>query len=236
MEYKHSCVVDADGVYQTFVLVLLEQNEEGETTENVQGYKLAEGEQLIDTALPAMRQHAGTSGFISPKWDEDAEAWIEGATAEEIAAWEDEHTDPVSLEDKRAAKTAAMSAACNAAITAGMDVETTQGNEHFSLQETDQINLTAAVTAVQQGAAGYPYHADGELCRMFTAAEIGAVGQASIAHKLYHTTYCNHLFAWIRRATASELAGITYGAELPEDLAASMQALLTQAGSTTGEA
>lgn len=235
MEYKHSCVVDADGVYQTFVLVLLEQNEEGETTENVQGYKLAEGEQLIDTALPAMRQHAGTSGFISPKWDEDTEAWIEGATAEQIAAWEDEHPDPVSLEDKRAAKTAAMSAACNAAIMAGMDVETTQGTEHFSLQETDQINLTAAVTAVQQGAAGYPYHADGELCRMFSAAEIGAVGQASIAHKLYHTTYCNHLFAWIRRATASELTGITYGAELPEDLAASMQALLTQAGSTTGE-
>ena len=140
-----------------------------------------------------------------------------------------------NIADLRATKTAAMSAACNAAITAGMDVTTTQGTEHFSLQETDQINLTAAVTAVQQGAAGYPYHADGELCRMFSAAEIGAVGQASIAHKLYHTTYCNHLFAWIRRATASELAGITYGAELPDDLAASMQALLTQAGSTTGE-
>jgi len=140
-----------------------------------------------------------------------------------------------NIADLRAAKTAAMSAACNAAITAGMDVTTTQGTDHFSLQETDQINLTAAVTAVQQGAAGYPYHADGELCRMFSAAEIGAVGQASIAHKLYHTTYCNHLFAWIRRATAAELAGITYGAELPDDLAASMQALLTQAGSTTGE-
>lgn len=235
MDYKHSCVVNADGAYKTFVLVLLEQNEEGETTENVQGYKLAEGEQLIDTALPAMRQHAGTSGFIKPKWDAESNGWIEGATAEQVTAWEAEHPDPVSLEDKRAAKTAEMSAACNAAITAGMDVETTQGTEHFSLQETDQINLTAAVTAVQQGAAGYPYHADGELCRMFSAAEIGAVGQASIAHKLYHTTYCNHLFAWIRRATASELTGITYGAELPEDLAASMQALLTQAGSTTGE-
>ena len=235
MDYKHCCVVDANGAYKTFVLVLLEQNEEGETTENVQGYKLAEGEQLIDTAPPAMRQHAGTSGFITPKWDTGTSAWIEGATAEEITAWEAEHPDPVPLEDKRAAKTAEMSAACNAAITAGMDVETTQGTEHFSLQETDQINLTAAVTAVQQGAAGYPYHADGALCRMFSAAEIGAVGQASIAHKLYHTTYCNHLFAWIRRATASELAGITYGAELPEDLAASMQALLTQAGSTTEE-
>lgn len=236
MNYKHSCVVDANGVYQTFVLVLLGQDGDGAQTETVQGYTLAEGEQLIDTALPAMRQHAGTSGFITPKWDSDTSAWTEGSTAEEIAAWEAEHPDPVPLEDKRAAKTAAMSAACNAAITAGMDVTTTQGTEHFSLQETDQINLTAAVTAVQQGAAGYPYHADGELCRMFTAAEIGAVGQASIAHKLYHTTYCNHLFAWIRRASAAELSGITYGAELPEDLAASMHALLTQAGSTTGEA
>lgn len=232
---KCYCVVDLDGIYQTVVRVMYEQQDNGVPTETVLGYKLSDGDRLIDAAPPTTRQHAGDVGFVTPRWDEDAAAWVEGATAEEIAAWEAEHPDPVPLEDKRAAKTAAMSAACNAAITAGMDVTTTQGTEHFSLQETDQINLTAAVTAVQQGAASYPYHADGELCRMFTAAEIGAVGEASIAHKLYHTTYCNHLFAWIRRATASELAEITYGAELPEDLAASMQALLTQAGSATGE-
>ena len=35
-----------------------------------------------------------------------------------------------NIADLRAAKTAAMSAACNAAITAGMDVTTTQGTEH----------------------------------------------------------------------------------------------------------
>ena len=236
MDYKHCCVVDIDDAYIAFVLVLLEEGEGGETVENVQSYKLKDGERLIDAKPPTMRPYAGAAGYIYPRWDDDTGGWIECATEDEIADWEAEHPDPVPLEDKRAAKTAAMSAACNAAITAGMDVTTTQGTEHFSLQETDQINLTAAVTAVQQGAAGYPYHADGELCRMFTAAEISAVGEASIAHKLYHTTYCNHLFAWIRRATASELAGITYGAELPDDLAASMQALLTQAGSTTGEA
>ena len=230
MEYKHSCVVDADGVYQTFVLVLLEQNEEGETTENVQGYKLAEGEQLIDTALPAMRQHAGTSGFIKPKWDAESNGWVEGATAEQIAAWEDEHPDPVSLEDKRAAKHAEISAASEAAIYAGMDVETTQGTEHFSLTEKDQINLTTAKNAVDKGAAAYPYHADDARCRIFTAEEINAISQASIAHIIYHTTYCNHLFEWIRRADAAELAGITYGAQLPDDLAAHMQEILTQAG------
>ena len=135
------------------------------------------------------------------------------------------------LEEIRADKLEELSASCNAAITAGMDVETTQGTEHFSLQETDQINLTTALSAVQSGAAGYPYHADGQLCRLFTAAEIQAIAAASVKHKLYHTTLCNHLLTWARRAvTKEELSGITYSADgLPEDLAANMAAVLAAA-------
>ena len=112
-----------------------------------------------------------------------------------------------------------------------MDVETTQGTEHFSLQATDQINLTTALSAVQSGAAGYPYHADGQLCRLFTAAEIQAIAEASVKHKLYHTTLCNHLLTWARRAeTKEELSGITYAADgMPEDLAANMAAVLAAA-------
>lgn len=136
--------------------------------------------------------------------------------------------DDRPLDEIRADKLAELSASCNAAITAGMDVETTQGTEHFSLQETDQINLTTALSAVQSGAAGYPYHADGQLCRLFTAAEIQAIAAASVKHKLYHTTLCNHLLTWARRAkTREELSGITYAADgLPEDLAANMAAVL----------
>ena len=234
MDYKHSCVVGADGAYKTFVLVLLEQGEDSEITETVQGHKVAEGERLLDVLPPIIKDHAGSAGFVCPCWDEDAAVWIEGATAEELAAWEAEHPDPVSLEEKRAAKHAEISAASEAAIKAGMDVETTQGTEHFSLEETDQINLKTATDDVKAGAAFYPYHADGELCRIFTAAEINAIGEASKAHKLYHTTYCNHLFDWIRRADAAELAAITYGAELPDDLAAHMQEILTQVGAVQG--
>ena len=224
------CVVDAGGLYRALVTVQTEQGTDGEPKETVLGYKLAEGEQLLDAAPPTMRKHAGSEGFVRPRWDEDAGTWVEGATAEELAAWEAEHPDPVSLEEKRAAKHAEISAASEAAIYAGMDVETTQGTEHFSLTEKDQINLTTAKNAVEKGAAAYPYHADGEMCRIFTAEEINAIAQASIAHKIYHTTYCNHLFEWIRRADAAELAGITYGAELPDDLAAHMQEILMQAG------
>ena len=232
---EHRCVVDEDNLFISFCVCNLFSV--GDDIEVIPqgGYKVPDGCHLLDAKHPTMRRHAGTSGFIKPKWDAESNGWVEGATAEQVTAWEAEHPDPVPLEDKRAAKTAEMSAACNAAITAGMDVETTQGTEHFSLEETDQINLKTATDDVKAGAAFYPYHADGELCRIFTAAEINAIGEASKAHKLYHTTYCNHLFDWIRRADAAELAGITYGAELPDDLAAHMQALLTQAGSTTGE-
>ena len=140
--------------------------------------------------------------------------------------------DDRPLDEIRTDKLAELSSSCNAAITAGMDVETTQGMEHFSLQETDQINLTTALSAVQSGAAGYPYHADGQLCRMFTASEIQAIAAASVKHKLYHTTLCNHLLTWARRAeTKEELSGITYSAiGLPEDLAANMASVLAAAG------
>ncbi len=138
--------------------------------------------------------------------------------------------DP-EIEPIRAAKEAELSAACNAAITAGIDVETTQGTEHFALTETDQINLTTAYNAVLNGAAGYPYHADQTMCRMFSADEIKAISEAGIAHIMYHTTLCNHLLTWARRAeTLEELDGIIYTAEgMPEDLAANMASVLSSA-------
>lgn len=151
----------------------------------------------------------------------------DGAPVERTA----EELDADRLPAKRLTKETEISAACNGAIVAGMDVETSQGMEHFALQETDQINLTTALSAVQAGAAGYPYHADGQLCRMFTAEEIQAIAQASVQHKLYHTTLCNHLLTWVRRAeTAAELETITYAAEgLPDDLAANMTQVLAAA-------
>lgn len=170
-------------------------------------------------------QYSGNIRILSTdpvEIEPDVEAW---------EAWKATQPDP--MDAARAEKVQEMSAACNAAIVAGMDVETTQGTEHFSMEETDQINLTAAYNAVIAGAPSYPYHADGKLCRMFSSDEITAISEASISHKLYHTTLCNHLLTWARRAeTAEELAEITYTADnLPEDLAANMTAVLASASS-----
>ena len=167
---------------------------------------------------------------VADVWSPEREEYIKGI------AYNGEYTiedvpDDRPLDEIRTDKLAELSASCNAAITAGMDVETTQGTEHFSLQETDQINLTTALSAVQSGAAGYPYHADGQLCRLFTETEIQAIAAASVRHKLYHTTLCNHLLTWARRAeTREELSGITYASDgMPEDLASNMAAVLAAA-------
>lgn len=148
---------------------------------------------------------------------------------EALDAWIASHPAPDPLKAAKSAKLSELSAACNSAIVAGCDVTLSTTKGHISLTDEDQINLTTAVGSVQQGAAGYPYHLDGQLCAIYPAADIIAMGEAATAHKLYHTTYCNHLMAWARRATADELEGITYGAALPADLAANMEEVLTNA-------
>lgn len=146
----------------------------------------------------------------------------------------EEESDNRPFEEIQTEKLSSLSEICNQTIVAGMDVETTEGIEHFSLEETDQINLTTALSAIEQGAKGYPYHADKKLCRMFTAVELKAITEKATAHKLYHTTLCNHLLILARRATTTaDLDKITYSAGcLPPDLAENMKKILVAAGIT----
>lgn len=157
------------------------------------------------------------------RWDGEQ---VVARSEEEIAA------DRIPPLDKvQTAKLAELSAACNAAITAGCDVELSSGSGHIAMTAEDQINLSTATAAVEQGAAGYPYHLDGQLCAVYPAADILTMGQVATAHKLFHTTYYNHLAAWVRRCTDAEaVQAITYGTELPEDLAVNMAAVLASAG------
>ena len=109
--------------------------------------------------------------------------------------------------------------ACTAAIAAGVTVETTQGDEQFALTLEDQTNLTDLILLIDSGAEEVRYHADGELCRLFSAAEIRAIVAAMAMHKTRQLTYCNHLNVLIRRTDdVPELKAIYFGMELPPDL------------------
>lgn len=147
-----------------------------------------------------------------------------------------------SLDQLRAAKLAEVGAACTKTIYAGVDAETSEGVKHFSLEQHDQTELMglnpsvdALIAAGDLTTPAIPYHADGELCRLWSAADFGLILQAATGHIFYHRTYCNHLNAWIRREEdTAVLAGIAYGDVLPEDLAENMAALLSAGGGSQG--
>lgn len=118
----------------------------------------------------------------------------------------------------KANKTAEMSAACRAAIVAGFDVTLSDGKDHhFSLTVEDQLNLNALFGLLAAGAEQVPYHADGETCVYFTAADMQTVVQEATAHKTYHESYFNSLKAYIAsKRTAASVNAIEYGTEIPE--------------------
>lgn len=132
-----------------------------------------------------------------------------------------------ALDQMRQEKLAVVGRMCQNTIYAGVEV----GGRHYSLSEHDQIELMGQSDAIKQGVVSVPYHADGELCRLYTAEEFSEIATAATAHIFYHRTYCNHLNAWIRRSTTvDEVSGIAYTgniADLPSDLAANIQGLLT---------
>ena len=219
MNYKHSCVVDAKFIYKTLVLVLLTQADQGEEQEwTVQNYTRAEGEQLIDSAPPIMRPHAGAAGFVSPKWDSDTSAWIEAATEEEVEAWEAEHPDPnaKTLEELRADKEAEISTACNEAIVAGLDIQLPGGTtEHFDYSERDQINIKEMFDAVLMGATMYPYQSEDGSCRTYTAEEIVNIYPTLAGNKTAQLTYYHQLKDYIDTLdTAGEIKAVIYGQPL----------------------
>ena len=176
-------------------------------------------------------------GFVSPSFEDDV---MTGYTVNQelLDAWNTAHPDPDVLLEAREQKLTELSAACNAAIVAGCDVELADGvTGHISLTSEDQIDPAINFLKEKEvdalfmlhGAEEYPYHLDGQLCAMYSAADILTMAQTATAHKLYHTTYFNHLKAWVERSSAEEAAAIVYGSELPEDLAANMTALLAAA-------
>jgi hypothetical protein len=149
-----------------------------------------------------------------------------------LSVWGDTPTvvEPVinpTLEEAKTSKLSEVSVACEQTIYAGVEVTTTKGSENFSLTLNDQTNLSALVAEVEKGATTVPYHADGQLCREFTAAEFTDVFTAAKAFITYNTTLCNHLNMWIRRCTTiEEINAITYTSTLPDDLQANFNSVL----------
>ena len=135
-----------------------------------------------------------------------------------------------TIEEIRVNKLNTASATCEALIYDGIDVTLSTGKKHFSLEIADQSNINGIFNAVTLGATAYPYHADGELCSMFSATDIVTLYMNYKSFVTTQTTYCNALRQWImREEDKDKLVAIEYGASLPDDLNIEMNTILTAA-------
>ena len=123
-----------------------------------------------------------------------------------------------TLVELQVAKKSEVSAACERAIYKGISVTLVDNSvEYFSLTEHDQLNLFGKQAQLATGAEQLEYHADGQPCRYYTAADMQVIIQAAMFHVSYHTTYCNALNMWIAGCDdKEEVEGIFYGADVPE--------------------
>lgn len=129
----------------------------------------------------------------------------------------EEVNDNMTLEFIRTSKINEMSRACNQVIEAGFDIELGGKVEHFSLTTQDQLNLISLSSMAANGMEAIPYHADGEICRFYSNAEMQAIVARATAFKIYHTTYYNALKNYINSLdTIEAVAEVTYGMALPE--------------------
>lgn len=141
---------------------------------------------------------------------------------EEDTEWPNYNEEPLIPDDGtidfiRQSKLSEMSYQCRKTIENGIDIEVKGEKRHFSFTTQDQLNLMSLSTMAQTSDI-IPYHADGEQCIYYTAAEINEIIAAMNNHKIYHTTYYNALKTYINSLeTIEEISAITYGTPIPDE-------------------
>ena len=91
---------------------------------------------------------------------------------------------------------------CEDYIYTGTNVTYADGTvEHFTYSLVDQSNISEMFTAIMAGATEYPYHADGEICKIYSKEQIVTIYGTLSLFKTEATTYHNSLKAQIKAMT-----------------------------------
>ena len=117
----------------------------------------------------------------------------------------EDETPVVTVDSAKSAKIAEIKQSCEDYICAGTDVTYADNtSEHFTYTLADQSNISEMFTAIMAGATEYPYHADGEICKIYTKEQIVTIYGTLSLFKTEATTYHNSLKAQINAMTDAD--------------------------------
>lgn len=107
--------------------------------------------------------------------------------------------------------------------------------KRYRLNTTDQINISALSVMAQAGNK-VPYHADGEICRVFEPEEMIQLAQTATSWIVYHTTYFNLLKHQILEyGNMEDVEKVYYGTELKEEYQQIINTIVSSGGETNNE-
>lgn len=140
-------------------------------------------------------------------------------------------TEVTTLEQAMAVKLAELSEVCGAAINAGATVTLPDGTEEqFTYSTADQANISEMFTACLMGAESYPYHANDEACKSYTAAQIMAIYGTLSMYKTGQLTYHNQLKQYVKTLDDMEdVLAVVYGQPLIGDYLTAYNTLMQEA-------
>lgn len=125
--------------------------------------------------------------------------------------------DKITIDYVKESKIKEMKLACNKIITDGFDIKLSDGESyHFSLTVQDQLNLITSYQMVLDGVETIPYHADGELCKYYSATDMSQIVEMANSFKTYHVAYFSSLKSYINSLQdINEIADISYSSDIP---------------------
>ena len=107
--------------------------------------------------------------------------------------------------------------------------------KRYRLNTTDQINMSALSAMAQMGNK-VPYHADGEICRIFEPEEMIQLAQTATNWIVYHTTYFNLLKHQILEYdNLEDVEKVYYGIKLKEEYQQIINTIVSSGGETNNE-
>lgn len=105
--------------------------------------------------------------------------------------------------------------------------------KRYRLNTTDQINMSALSAMAQMGNK-VPYHADGEICRVFEPEEMIQLAQTATNWIVYHTTYFNLLKHQILEYdNLEDVEKVYYGTKLKDEYQQIINTIISNGSTTT---
>ena len=102
--------------------------------------------------------------------------------------------------------------------------------EHFAYELADQNNLYNSVQLSLGTNLPVPYHATGNLCRLYSTEELVAIYAAQETNLTHNMTYYNQLKHYVEELmTEDEIKAIYYGQELTGEYLDNYNAMMNQA-------